>query len=311
MARLYADTEKILTSSQKIADITSNLNRIHSDLANIHPANIASGSTRNLIEQTLKNAADSVLDEASHMKTMGDALALIAQSYQNTEKAILGSIDSISAGLKTVSSESSTSGTDKRKWYQKFWDWLTRKEPDDYATTTNEQEKAADNALKKRLWRVLQDDKYSPENWDNASLAERKQILQDYMAEVIKIYGLKHVHPNINWDPKATYANDTVSWGYYTHSTHTVTLNEQVLSDRITKWDSYNLLATVSHELRHAYQHEAVDHPTDFMVSQETIDSWKHNFDHYISPDKNYQGYRDQPVEVDARDFEVTRNGHY
>ena len=128
MARLYADTEKILTSSQKIADITSNLNRIQSDLANIHPANIASGSTRNLIEQTLKNAADSVLDEASHMKTMGDALALIAQSYQNTEKAILGSIDSISAGLKTVSSESSTSGTDKRKWYQNsctHYKWIT------------------------------------------------------------------------------------------------------------------------------------------------------------------------------------------
>ena len=69
-----------------------------------------------------------------------------------------------------------------------------------------------------------------------------------------------------------------------------------------------HLLETVSHEPRHAYQHEAVDHPTKFMVSKETIDTWKKNFDNYIDSGTNYQQYRDQPVEVDARSFQVTRN---
>ena len=131
------------------------------------------------------------------------------------------------------------------------------------------------------------------------------------MAEVIRIYGLKDVRPNINWDSNLTYSNTSATLGQYTDNNHTVTLNERVLSDRISNWDSYLLLATVSHELRHAYQHEAVKHPTDFMVSEETLKTWKNNFDHYVKPSQNYQRYRDQPVEVDARNFEVTRDGHY
>ncbi|MBR3169987.1 MAG: hypothetical protein IKF22_01900 [Lachnospiraceae bacterium] len=311
MAKMRADIEKILIVSEEIASIKGRLDQIQSDLSNIKPANVLEGNTRKFIEEAITSAAGSVLSEAAHMNTMSEALALIAQTYQNTENAILGSINAVSANLKVVSSESSQQGTDKRKWYQKFWDWLTRKEPDDYATTTDEQEKAADNAMKKRLWQVLQDDKYSPENWDNASVDERKQILQDYMAEVIRIYGLKDVRPNINWDSNLTYSNTSATLGQYTDNNHTVTLNERVLSDRISNWDSYLLLATVSHELRHAYQHEAVKHPTDFMVSEETLKTWKNNFDHYVKPSQNYQRYRDQPVEVDARNFEVTRDGHY
>lgn len=86
------------------------------------------------------------------------------------------------------------------------------------------------------------------------------------------------------------------------------TLNEKVLTDSISWCDSYELLGTVAHELRHAYQHEAVAHPTRFMVSQETIDAWKYNINHYISSDDSPKGYWDQVIEVDARDFEVSRN---
>ena len=71
---------------------------------------------------------------------------------------------------------------------------------------------------------------------------------------------------------------------------------------------SYSLLETVSHELRHAYQREAIDHPTDYMVSQETIDSWQNTFDNYIDPNVDMKKYRSQDVEVDARDFQINRN---
>lgn len=78
--------------------------------------------------------------------------------------------------------------------------------------------------MKQELWNVLQDEKYSQENWDNASVEERKQILQDYMNEVAKIYGLQDVKPNIIWDLNATYEASTITWRYYTHAKHTVTL---------------------------------------------------------------------------------------
>ena len=94
----------------------------------------------------------------------------------------------------------------------------------------------------------------------------------------------------------------------YNHGRHTVTLNAQALTDNVGNWDSYDLLETVSHELRHAYQNEAVDYPTKYMVSKETIDTWKKNFKNYISSDKGYEKYRNQPVEVDAREFQVRRD---
>ena len=119
---------------------------------------------------------------------------------------------------------------------------------------------------------------------------------------------LQDVNPNIKWDSDATYSANTITWGYYTHGSHTVTLNAQALTDSKGNWDFYELLETVSHELRHAYQHEAIDHPTDYMVSEETIDIWKENFKNYISSGDDYQGYRNQPVEVDARDFQVSRD---
>lgn len=234
------------------------------------------------------------------MNSLGEALQDIANTYRETEKAIMED-----AAQEFSSAEP---GTDKRKWWGKFWDWVTGKEPDEYDTTTLEQEKAADMAMKWELWNILQDEKYSQETWDNSSVDERKHILQDYMDEVIKIYGLEDVKPKIEWDSEATYSASSITWGYYSHGKHSVTLNEQALTDSLGNWDSYELLETVSHELRHAYQHEAIDHPTKYMVSKETIDVWKDNFDHYINSDDDYSGYRAQPVEVDARDFQVGRD---
>ncbi len=43
------------------------------------------------------------------------------------------------------------------------------------------------------------------------------------------------------------------------------------------------------------------------MVSEETIDKWEDNFENYISFDDDHEGYKSQPVEVDARNFEVGR----
>ena len=308
MAVINVDTGKIVASSQKTIDLAKELKSIRNSVDNIKFKGILDAQYRSELDSSIRKVSDSILNEAAKMDSLGSALQMIAAKYREAENANIDRVGNSSSGSKSTSEDS---GTDKRNWWTKFWDWLTRKEPDDYDTTTSEQEKAADAAMKKNLWIVLQDEKYSEEHWENASVDERKQILQDYMNEVIKIYGLQDVKTKIVWDSKATYTSNSITWGYYTHGTHTVTLNERALSDSVGNWDSYDLLETVSHELRHAYQHEAVDHPTDYMVSKETITTWKDNFKHYINSSKDYQGYRNQPVEVDARDFQVSRNDNY
>ena len=304
MAEFSLSTEKIITSSQDIIKIAAQLTELRCSIENVKLEGNLNGTWRAYAENSIKRIIENVSDEAAKMGSLGDALQVIADSYKKTEQSIIAQQENMAAS----NAEASSQGTDKRNWWGKFWDWVKKREPDQYEATASEQEKAADTAMRQRIWQVLQDHKYSQENWDASSVENRKKILQDYMDEIISIYGLKNVKTKIKWDSNAEYSASRITWGYYSHGSHSVTLNAQALTDSQGNWDSYDLLETVSHELRHAYQHEAVDHPTKFMVSKETIDTWKKNFDNYIDSGTNYQQYRDQPVEVDARSFQVTRN---
>lgn len=300
MGTFNADTDRIISYSVEIINLARQLKYYNNDINNVSLAGCMGGPYGLALQSSIRRAANSVLVEAARMETMGKALRTIAEKYRATEKANSGILNQ--AG--------STRGTDKRNPVEKIIDWFRHKEPDTYDTTTLEQEKAADAAMKRRLWEVLQDEKYSPEHWDKASVEERQQILQDYVDEVIAIYGLQDVDRRIRWDNEATYTDSSITWGYYDHDDHSITLNERALTDSVSSWDSYDLLETVSHELRHAYQHEAVDHPTDYMVTAETIAEWDYNIDHYIRPEVNYDGYRDQTIEVDARDFQINRDSY-
>lgn len=300
MSRMTVDTEKVIAASQEIIRIAEELKRVQEQTLRAQLNGIMEAAVRPGIDLAIILQANKIAGEAARMSSLGRAMELVAERYREVETRLIGS--------GNESTMKAARGTDKRGLLAKFWDWLVGNEPDELDTTTREQEKAADLRMKREMWTVLQADKYSRENWDRSSVEERKQILQDYMDEVMRIYGLKHANGTINWDPKATYTPNSITWGYYSHMSHKVTLNERALSDSQGSWDSYDLLETVSHELRHAYQHEAVDHPTEYMVSDETIKSWKYNINHYISASTDYQGYRDQVIEVDARDFQVNRD---
>lgn len=306
MTDINVNTNNIISYSMEIHQTAVRLSRLGKEIEAVKKAGFFNSAYNTMINASIMNLSESVLTKAAKMDSMGSALETIANYYRRAEKAILSGKSGIIISIADIFPV--LPGTDKRNLWEKIVDWFRHKDPDMYDTTTRAQEKAADAMMKKELWKILQDEKYSPEHWDKASIEERKQILQDYMNEVIKVYGLKDVNVNINWDPDAKYTSKSITWGYYTHGTHTVTLNEAALADSVGNWDSYDLLETVSHELRHAYQHEAIDHPTQFMVSKETIDTWKNNFDNYINSDTDYDAYRAQPVEVDARDFQVNRN---
>ena len=313
MAAIHADTEKMLANSRDIKAFASTMKQMEGRVRSASRTGNATAANKFLYSAAFLAIMQNIVTEAARMDTLGDALEHIANSYRETEKKLAqdqrgqgGGIKPGTIGAGIISDDER--GTDKRNIWQKFWDWLTRKEPDKTDTTTLKQEKAADMAMKQELYRVLQDEKYSQENWDRLSVEERKELLQEYMNEVIRIYGLQDVDTQIIWDENATYEKNRITWGYYSPDNKNVTLNARALTDRYSSWDSYDLLETVAHELRHAYQHEAVEHPTRFMVSTETLDTWSYNFDHYINGDTDFDAYRAQPIEVDARDFQVTRD---
>ena len=146
----------------------------------------------------------------------------------------------------------------------------------------------------------MKEERFSEGHWKNASIDERKQILQDYMREVAAILGVE-VADTITWTNMPPH-NGEINIGSYRHSDRVVRINEYNFTRR--GYDSYELMTTIVHELRHAYQHNAVDHPDRYRVSQETIDSWKHSFDTYQEEQaKGYEHYRRIVVEVDARNF--------
>lgn len=292
MSNFSIETEKVVASSLEIVEISERLTALKAAMEGTDIKGALSGRYSASIDSALQSLIQNVSKEAAQMDSLGNALKLIADKYRETEDDILMKQGAVFEG-DNVNTETSK-GDDDRGFWEKLWDRVNENE--------------ADLRMKKALWKVLQDDKYSEKNWDNATIDERKQLLQDYMYEVAKIYGLQDVNLEIVWDDSLTYGEDSVTMGAYSHGSHSVYINTNVLTDGVSWCDSYDLFETIGHELRHAYQHEAIDHPDDFMVSPETIQVWKDNFDDYINSDDDYQKYRDQPVERDARDFQISRN---
>lgn len=87
--------------------------------------------------------------------------------------------------------------------------------------------------------------------------------------------------------------------GGYNPSTNSIELNINSLENP----NCTSLFNTILHESRHAFQHRAVDNPESVSVNNNTIESWRQNFDNYISPWLDYEAYREQPVESDAFDY--------
>ena len=65
--------------------------------------------------------------------------------------------------------------------------------------------------------------------------------------------------------------------------------------------DNVNTYMSVTHELRHYYQHEQIELRS--IEDKETINKWEYDFAHYNGA--NEEGYSEQEVELDANAFAV------
>ena len=96
-------------------------------------------------------------------------------------------------------------------------------------------------------------------------------------------------------------------FGGYDVNTNSIELNSSYLENP----DCEDLLNTILHESRHAFQAKCIDHPASVTVKENVIDVWKDNMDHYISPEFDFEAYENQEIEKDANYFadSVMKNG--
>lgn len=140
--------------------------------------------------------------------------------------------------------------------------------------------------LKKQL------ENFDPERWQANNENERINAIKNLINELGKEMGLKDIPHYIVEEYEGGY-------GYYDPKSNTITLNKTYMSDPV------ELVNTISHELRHAFQY----------MRAEIMETWEDtlfriNHEYYVKPIDHpilgiigYMHYYNQYVEVDARVF--------
>lgn len=130
----------------------------------------------------------------------------------------------------------------------------------------------------------------SREQWEGLSPKERLGALQTLECKLAEIQGRDPVAITAEIIPGRN--------GHYDPGTRTITLNAECLAHS----PRLNLIDTIAHEGRHAYQHYAIEHP-GFHRNQKEVDAWREN----MKPGNYDNGKRDgllayrfQPIEDDA-----------
>jgi len=130
-------------------------------------------------------------------------------------------------------------------------------------------------------------DNFHGDKWSDLSLEEQKQSMTDLMDYVANDTG------NIN-PPEITFRGDMPNgvYGGFNPSTNTIEINENMLDDSVEAAD------TIAHEMWHAYQEQARSD-----INNPRNQDYQDGFDNYISSQFDYEGYQNQMIEVEARNY--------
>lgn len=327
MTKMSVDLAKMTDAANKMRASVSSITATKDKTKNVRlmlsrgtQANALSNCSRNLIR-----IESSILDAAVQMESLSDALETVIEHYRSIEA------NAASSGLNLHTGKSSC--IIKKSQFVSFWErfrellisWgIIKKQPStnepveappaniptdkpNGEAVTRAQEAAQDALMQEQIDKLLKRDRFSEKTWKAANTEERKAILNEYIQEVAGVMGLSMGSIKFFY---AESQNGYYTLGQYSHSKRTVSINEWVIE---TRRDSYSLMKTVVHEMRHAYQHSACDNPDQFIVSEETIQKWQNSFDNYksqsgfmstgMNESEAFRAYRNQAVEADARNF--------
>lgn len=134
---------------------------------------------------------------------------------------------------------------------------------------------------------------FNSDNWENLDVDERYELITELVDSTGQGLGLENI-PEI----ELVDIEDNCS-GYYSERGNYTGIN-------VNYWDDYkDIVDTVAHETRHAYQRFRADKLENY---QDEV--YKFNFDHYISTDYDVEGYcihfkeyYEQYIEAEARAY--------
>jgi soluble cytochrome b562 len=130
-------------------------------------------------------------------------------------------------------------------------------------------------------------DNFQDNKWSDLSLEDKKQSMNDLADYVAADTGNQK-------PPDIVFRDDMPdgSYGGYNPETNTMEINVNMLDDSAEAAD------TIAHEMWHAYQQQEASDP-----NSEKGREYQEGFDNYISPEYDFEGYENQPVEAEARDY--------
>lgn len=154
----------------------------------------------------------------------------------------------------------------------------------------SEDELDIDFVIGDKLVKLL--DQFSTETWEYMDDSEREDIIYEFVSALSEDLGLEDI-------PEIAVFDDDDAYGFYAPADNTINLNRQYFDDPV------ELVNTIAHEMRHAYQ----EYRAGLLETREDA-LYRVNLDNYISPIPLPGGgwlfftdYQDQYVEVDARAF--------
>jgi len=152
-------------------------------------------------------------------------------------------------------------------------------------TANNEGGEDLNGADAERLDATLEN--FQEDKWSDLPLEEQKQSMTDLADYVAADTGNKN-------PPEIVFRDDMEDgmYGGYSPDTNTIEINQNMLDDSAEAAD------TITHEMWHAHQQQCAADP-----SNERSAEYQEAFDNYISPEYDFEGYENQMVEAEARDY--------
>jgi len=128
---------------------------------------------------------------------------------------------------------------------------------------------------------------FQEDKWDDLSHEEQKESITGLAGCIADETGNEN-------PPEIVFRGDMGDdeYGGYYPDTNTLEINENMLNDSAEAAD------TVAHEMWHAHQQQCAMDPTS-----EKGREYQEGFDNYISPEFDYEGYENQPIEAEAREY--------
>lgn len=135
--------------------------------------------------------------------------------------------------------------------------------------------------------------------WQEFSLDEKAEKLNEYYIRAGENLGINTKGVIVEYMPSEA---GMTTFGYNSGDGY-IHINQECVDDPS---QFKEILDTATHEMRHQFQNDAVANYTEYSdIPKEVIEQWEYELTpgNYIDPDYDFQGYQEQAIECDARDF--------